>query len=179
MATSIPSKPRRRFTWIVVLVGLLEIAALVAFFAVKGVATTVCSVAAATAPAQDTASGSAAPPVAGAAGGASGGAAGGAVAPPPVAADQSGGAVQSPIPSAPASEAPAASAAPDTSAQAGAGGNPADVKVSGDTNQIVDPNCVAKTAAGLLSENTPAPGPTCGPMKQPEALKAAEKQIQN
>jgi len=175
MATSTVSKPRRRLTWIVVLVGLLEIAALVAFFAVKGVATTVCSVAAATAPAQETSSGSAAPPVAGAAGGA----AGGAMAPPPAAADQSGGAAQSPIPSAPASEAAAAASAPDTSAQAGAGGNPADVKVSGDTNQIVDPNCVGKTAAGLLSENTPAPGPTCGPMKQPEALKAAEKQIQN
>jgi hypothetical protein len=175
MATSIQSKPRRRGTWIVVFVGLLEIAALVAFFAVKGVATTVCSVAAATAPAQGAASGSAAPPVAGAAGGA----AGGAVAPPPVAADQGAGAAQSPIPSASASEAVAASSAPDSSAQAGAGGNPADVKVSGDTNQIVDPNCVAKTAAGLLSENTPVPGPTCGPMKQPEALKAAEKQIQN
>jgi hypothetical protein len=178
MATSIPSKPRRRGTWIVVLVGLLEIAALVAFFAVKGVATTVCSVAAATAPAQD-ASGSAVPPVAGAAGSASGGAAGGAVAPPPVAADQGGGAAQSPIPTAPASEAAIATSAPDSSAEAGAGGNPADVKVQGDTNQIVDPNCVGKTAAGLLSENTPAPGPTCGPMKQPEALKAAEKQIQN
>ena len=175
MATSTPPKPRRRFTWIVVLVGLLEIAALVAFFAVKGVATTVCSVAAATAPAQETSSGSAAPPVAGAAGGA----AGGAMAPPPAAADQSGGAAQSPIPSAPASEAAAAVSGPNSSAQAGAGGNPADVKVSGDTNQIVDPNCVGKTAAGLLSENTPPPGPTCGPMKQPEALKAAEKQIQN
>ena len=72
------------------------------------------------------------------------GAAGGAVAPPPVAADEGGGAAQSPIPSAPASEAAAAAAAPDTSAQAGAGGNPADVKVQGDTNQIVDPNCVAR-----------------------------------
>jgi hypothetical protein len=178
MATLTPPKPRRRFTWIVVLVGLIEIAALVAFFAVKGVATSVCSVAAATAPAQDAAAGSAAPPVAGAAGSAPGGAAGGAVAPPPAAADLDSGAAQSPIPSAPASEAAAAAAAPDSSAQTGAGGNPADVKVSGDTNQIVDPNCVAKTTAGLLSENTPAPGPTCGPMKQPEALKAAEKQIE-
>jgi hypothetical protein len=169
MATTIPPKPRRRGTWIVVLVGLLEIAALVAFFAVKGVATTVCSVAAAAAP-QD----------ASASGGASGGAVGGAMAPPPATADQGGGAAGSPMPSAAASQAAAAAAAaPDSSAQAGAGGNPADVKVSGDTNQIVDPNCVAKTAAGLLSENTPAPGPTCGPMKQPEALKAAEKQIQN
>ncbi len=83
------------------------------------------------------------------------------------------------MPSAAASQGAAAAAAPDSSAQTGVGGNPADVKVSGDTNQIVDPNCVGKTAAGLLSENTPAPGPTCGPMKQPEALKAAEKQIQN
>jgi hypothetical protein len=167
MATAIPPKPRRRFTWIVVLVGLLEIAALVAFFAVKGIATTVCSIAASTAPAQPASSGAA------------GGAAGTALVPPPAAADLGGGAAQSPIPSAAASEAATATAAPDESAQAGAGGNPADVKVQGDTNQIVDPNCVAKTAAGLLSENTPVPGPTCGPMKQPEALKAAEKQIQN
>jgi hypothetical protein len=163
MATTIPPKPRRRLTWIVVLVGLFEIAALVAFFAVKGVATTACRVAAATAPTQDAASGAA------------GGAAGSAIEPPSVAADQGGGAAQSPIPSATA----AATAAPDESAQPGTGGNSADVKVRGDTNQIVDPNCVAKTAAGLLSENTPVPGPTCGPMKQPEALKAAEKQIQN
>jgi hypothetical protein len=52
-----------------------------------------------------------------------------------------------------------------------------DVRVQGDTNQIVDPKCVANAAVAALQASAPPAGPTCGPMKQPEALKAAEKQV--
>jgi hypothetical protein len=147
----------------VAILGLLEIAAIVAFFELKGLATTVCaSVATAVATPQ---------PAAGNAGAQAGAA--------PLAGAPQSDEAQSPLPSAPASQ-PSASAVPadSSSAPGGAAGAAGDAHVAGDTNQIVDPNCVGKTAAGLLSENTPPPGPTCGPMKQSEALKQAERQIQ-
>ena len=59
---------------------------------------------------------------------------------------------------------------------AAAGGS---VDASGDTNQVPDPNCVAKTAAGLLSESAPPAQPSCAPMSPPPELKKAEQQLSN
>jgi len=68
---------------------------------------------------------------------------------------------------------PAASAVTATDATQASG----DVRVQGDANQIVDPKCVANAAVAALQASPPVAQPSCGPMKQPEALKAAEKQV--
>jgi hypothetical protein len=132
-----------------VLFGLLEIAVIVAFLEVKGFASTICS---ATVAVQGL--GSAPAPIAGGGGGGDG-----AAQPPPAAPS----ALPQPVDTA------ASVAAPATQ-----GG---DASVQGDTNQIVDPKCVGKSAATLLSSDSPPPGPTCGPMKQPPELQKAEQQI--
>jgi hypothetical protein len=76
---------------------------------------------------------------------------------------------------------PTSNAAPPSPEVSAAGADAAqasgDVHAQGDTNQIVDPKCVANAAVAALQAGTPAPGPSCGPMQQPEALKAAEKQL--
>jgi hypothetical protein len=161
-ATTRP-RPKHRGTWLVIIVGLIEIAAIAAFFEVKGVAGAVCS----------------APAVArltGAGGGTLPG--GGAQLPMGAGADAmpsaDAGGVAQPVTA--GSAVPLAAGSAAAAEDESAAGN---ASVKGDTNQIVDPNCVAKTAASLLNSDTPAPsgGATCGPMKQPEALKAAERQI--
>jgi hypothetical protein len=155
MDTSSPARPKHRLTWFVVLFGLLEIAAIVAFVEVKSFASTVCS---ATVAVQGL--GTAPAPIAGGGGGGgmqSGGDA--AAQPPPVASS----AVPQPVDSAASVPAPATQGS--------------DASVQGDTNQIVDPKCVGKSAAALLSSDSPPPGPTCGPMTQPPELQKAEQQI--
>ncbi len=75
---------------------------------------------------------------------------------------------------------PAASSA--SSAGAGAntdGGESGSAQAQGDVNQVPDPNCVAKTTAGLLnSEPAASTPPSCAPMSPPPALKQAEQQVQ-
>lgn len=155
-STSAPARQKHRLTWIVVLLGLIEIAAIVAFIEVRGFASAVCSATVAV-------QGLGAEPVplagSGAAGGGMQGGEENAAQPPPLTQT----AVPQPVDSA------AAVATPP--AQSG------DASVQGDTNQIVDPKCVGTTAAGVLSSDPPPPGPTCGPMRQPAALKKAEQQI--
>jgi len=72
----------------------------------------------------------------------------------------------------------AAGTANNGSAAAGsaAGGS---AQANGDLNQVPDPNCVAKTAAGLLNSDQATPQPSCGAFKAPAALKAAAAQVQN
>jgi hypothetical protein len=183
-----PARSKHRGTWFVAILGAIEIAILVAFLANRTFASAACGLVGSAPQAESSAV--AAPPVAsqadtsraagaGAAGtmGTAGGTAaagGGAMAAGSGGAEaqsaSSGGTI---TPSAVASAPPESStAAASSEAQGG------DAGASGDTNQIVDPNCVAKTAASLLSSGTAPPaGPTCGPMKQPQALKDAEKQI--
>jgi len=162
MDTTAQPRPKHRGAWFVIIVGLLELAAIVAFFEVKGVASAVCN---APAVAQLTGHGGA-PGI-----GAGQMPLGGAAAAMPSA--DAGGAAQ---PVVVGSAVPLPAGSDVTGADTAAAG---DASVKGDINEIVDPNCVAKTAAGLLNSDTPAPGPqpSCGPMKQPEALKAAEQQI--
>lgn len=68
--------------------------------------------------------------------------------------------------------------------QAGAGANSdsggsGSAQAQGDVNQVPDPNCVAKTTAGLLnSEPAASTPPSCAPMSPPPALKQAEQQVQ-
>lgn len=155
MVTSTPPRRKHRLTWFVVLLGLLEIAAIVAFIELKGFASTVCS---ATVAVQH--NGNGALPFAG--GEMQGGSGGG-----------DATSAQSPLaaPSVLPQPAESGEAAHAPAAQAG------DATVQGDTNQIVDPKCVANAATAALSSG-PAPStPTCGPMTQPAALKQAEQQI--
>jgi hypothetical protein len=203
MVTQGQKKSKHLGTWFVVILGLLEIAAIVAFLEVKGVARTACSLSGIVpAAATSEATGIAAPVAGGdaAAVGASGGGAatnsgaattggsttgtgsGGAVSAGAVALPAGGAAQDTEASDAASSAAPvSATSAPQTNATAAAaasGGTSGDASASGDTNQIVDPNCVARTAASLLSSSpAPAAGPTCGPMQQPAALKRAEAQI--
>ena len=152
MDTSTQARPKHRLTWFVVLLGLLEIAAIVAFVEIKGFASTVCS---ATVALQG--AGLAPAPIAG--GGGVQGGDGAAQPPPPLA--------PSVLPQTTDSAAPV----PAPSTQGG------DASVQGDTNQIVDPKCVGNSAAAVLSSDSPPPGPTCGPMKQPAELQKAEQQV--
>jgi hypothetical protein len=145
--TSTPKRPKHRATWFVVLLGLLEIAAIVTFIEVKGFSNAVCS---ATGAGQGLASTQV--PLGGGGGGA--GVQGGgppAAQPPPVSS-----AVPQPVGSAAAAPA----------------GQTGDASVQGDPSQVVDPKCVGNAAAAAL-----APGPTCPPMKQPAELQKAEQQL--
>ena len=55
-----------------------------------------------------------------------------------------------------------------------------DVKTAGDTNQVPDPNCVAKAAADVLTSSpAPAASASCAQISPPPALKSAEQQIQS
>ena len=152
MDTSTPKRPKHRATWFVVLLGLLEIAAIVAFVEVKGFSNAVCS---ATGAGQGLASTQV--PLGG------GGAGGGTQAGPP--------AVQPLPPVTSAIPQPVSSPAAAPAAQTG------DASVQGDPNQVVDPKCVGNAAAAALAPGTAAPGPTCGPMKQPAELQKAEQQL--
>ena len=60
-----------------------------------------------------------------------------------------------------------------------AGASGAGASVSGDLNQVPDPNCVAKTAAGLLNSDDATTPPSCAPMSPPPALRQAARQVQN
>jgi hypothetical protein len=51
--------------------------------------------------------------------------------------------------------------------------------VSGDLNEVPDPNCVAKTTAGLLNSGDATTPPSCAPMSPPPALRQAAGQVQN
>ena len=153
MDTSTPKRPKHRATWFVVLLGLLEIAAIVAFVEVKGFSSAVCS---ATGAGQGLASTQA--PLGG--GGGGGGVQGGG---PP--------AVQPLPPVSSAVPQPVGSPVAAPAAQTG------DASVQGDPNQVVDPKCVGNAAAAALAPGTAAPGPTCPPMKQPAALQQAEHQL--
>ena len=89
--------------------------------------------------------------------------------------DEAGG--SSPPPT-PASQ-PSAAIQPPASTGASAAGA-GDVKTAGDTNQVPDPNCVAKAAAAVLTSSpAPAASASCAPMSPPPALKSAEQQIQS
>jgi hypothetical protein len=74
----------------------------------------------------------------------------------------------------PAAPAPANSA----SGSAASGGSVSNQAVSGDTNQVPDPNCVGKTAASLLNSGPSTTPPSCAPMSPPPQLRQAEKQVQ-
>ncbi len=155
------SPPRRRhdLAWLFFLIALVEAAAIVAFVADRALATTACATVGVASPAsaQPAAAADAMP-----------------LAAPPPGEVPTGATSVSPQAGA-ASAAPAAAVAPST-AQAAAPAT-GDAPVQGDTNQIVDPTCVAKATVALLQASPPAATPSCGPMKQPEALKAAEKQV--
>lgn len=73
--------------------------------------------------------------------------------------------------SAPAAAAPASSAA--------SGGSGTNQPVSGDLNQVPDPNCVAKTTASLLNSGESTAPPSCAPMSPPPQLQQAAKQVQS
>ncbi len=75
----------------------------------------------------------------------------------------------------PASPAPSGPA-PDASASTSGGGT--NTSVSGDLNQVPDPNCVAKTTASLLSTDRASARPSCAPMSPPPQLRQAAKQLQ-
>ncbi|MEO6835797.1 MAG: hypothetical protein ABI231_07825 [Candidatus Tumulicola sp.] len=146
------SPPRRKHlgTWIVVIVALLEVSGLAAFVAFKDRA---CVVVAAS----------------GAAAGSSG--ANGPETPAPSAA--------TPEPAVPPATATPAAPAPAGTASAAGPAAAGDLKTQGDTNQVPDPNCVAKTTAGLLqSDPAPSAAASCAPMSPPPALKQAEQQVQ-
>lgn len=49
---------------------------------------------------------------------------------------------------------------------------------SGDLNEVPDPNCVGKAAAGVLNSDEATTAPSCAPMSPPPELKQAEKQVQ-
>ena len=157
-STPPPARAKHRLTWFVVLLGLLEIAAIVAFIEVKGFASTVCS---ATVAVQGLGTAAPAPVVGG---------------------SLPGGGDATAEPSLPAQPSPVPqSAQPQPVDSGAAGAAPAsqnrDTSVHGDTKQVVDPKCVGNAAADALSSDSPAPGPTCGPMKQPAELQKAEQQI--
>lgn len=148
-----PPRRKHTFTWILALFALLELGALAVVITFRSNA---CS-ALGFAPA-----GGAALRLGGGGGGNdTGGGSGPAVTPTPV---------------------PQASAAvaPPAVSTSGSAANPGDVKTEGDTNQVPDPNCVAKAAADVLN-SSPAPAATvsCAPMSPPPALKNAEQQIQS
>jgi hypothetical protein len=164
--TSPPPRRRRHLgTWIVVILALLEIGGLAAFIAFRDRACTIIA-------AVDHLPAAAMP--AAAAGGAAvaipGGGGGGGL--------DAGTATQTAAPvAAPSATPPAAAAGAGTAANAAA--NPGDIKTQGDTNQVPDPNCVGKTAAGLLNSNAAQTAPpSCAPMSPPPALKQAEQQVQ-
>ena len=79
-------------------------------------------------------------------------------------------------PLAPASPAPSGAASDPGASPPGANGN---ARVSGDLNQVPDPNCVAKTTASLLSSDRASAGPSCAPMSPPPQLRKAAKQLQD
>jgi hypothetical protein len=179
-----PARSKHRGTWFVAILGAIEIAILVAFLANRTFASAACGLVGSAPQAESSAV--AAPPVAsqadtsraagaGAAGTMGTAAAGGGA----MAAGSGGAEAQSASSGGTITPSAVASAPPESStAAASSEAQGGDAGASGDTNQIVDPNCVAKTAASLLSSGTAPPaGPTCGPMKQPQALKDAEKQI--
>ena len=76
-------------------------------------------------------------------------------------------------------------AAPGTQAGGDANAAPANAapvkgaNVSGDLNEVPDPNCVAKSAAGLLNSGDATPPPSCPPMSPPPALRQAAGQVQS
>jgi hypothetical protein len=159
MQTSPPVRRRRGLAWLFFFIALVEAAAIVAFVADRALATTACATVGVVAPASAPAAAAAdAMPLA---------------APPrdavPTAATSASAQAGA------ASAAPAAAVAPSTAPDAAPATG--DAPVQGDTNQIVDPTCVAKATVALLQASPPAATPSCGPMKQPEALKAAEKQV--
>jgi len=89
-----------------------------------------------------------------------------------------GGGSDSPPITAPQASAPVA--LPPTATPSNAAANPGDVKTAGDTDQVPDPNCVAKAAADVLNTNpAPSASASCAPMSPPPALKNAEQQIQS
>jgi len=61
---------------------------------------------------------------------------------------------------------------------AGAGGSGSGA-ASGDLKQLPDPNCVGKTAAGLLNSDQATAPPSCAPMSPSPELQRAAKQVQN
>lgn len=69
-----------------------------------------------------------------------------------------GAALPSSLP--PVTAAPGSGSASDTSGAQNA-------NVSGDLNQVPDPNCVGKTAAGLLNSQASTTPPSCPPMSAP------------
>jgi hypothetical protein len=77
-----------------------------------------------------------------------------------------------PVPAAAASAA-TASPVPGSDGSAQAAG------ASGDLNQVPDPNCVAKTTAGLLNSDSSTAPPSCPPMSPPPALQKAAGEVQN
>ena len=85
---------------------------------------------------------------------------------------------------APCAPAPAASpqglapSGPAPDASASTSGGATNASVSGDLNQVPDPNCVAKTTASLLSTDRASARPSCAPMNQPPQLRQAAKQLQ-
>jgi len=164
-----PARSKHRLTWFVVFLGLLEIAAIVAFIEVKGFASTVCS---ATVAAQQQLGTAPSPLAAGSGGAAGGGAMQGASGGLPDDGGDANAVAPAPV---------AATAVPQAIAFAPAGNTSAaksgDAHVQGDTSQIVDPKCVGNAADAALSSSPSAAAPTCGPMQQPAALKQAETQI--
>lgn len=72
-----------------------------------------------------------------------------------------------------------AAGATDNGGAAGASAAGGSAQANGDLNQVPDPNCVGKTAAGLLNSDQAKPQATCGAFKAPPELKAAAAQVQN
>lgn len=77
-----------------------------------------------------------------------------------------------PVQPPPASSVPAQSEPPADGAVQG-------TSASGDLNQVPDPNCVAKAAAGVLNTDQSSAPPSCAPMSPPPELQQAAKQVQN
>jgi len=90
------------------------------------------------------------------------------------------GVPQGSAPQTPPAQVPQSAISPAASPAAAAGSaNAGDVRTQGDTNQVPDPNCVGKAAAGVLnSDSAQSAPPSCAPMSPPPALKAAEQQVQ-
>lgn len=162
--TSPPTRRRHGLTWLLLLIALVEAAVIIAFATDRALATAACGAVGAIAPA--------ALPAVGAAAGAPVDAPQGTLPSVDNATAPADAGTAAPVSAAPDTAAPTA-AAPALSNAAPASAAP----LQGDTNQIVDPKCVAKATVALLQASPPAATPSCGPMNQPEALKAAEKQV--
>jgi hypothetical protein len=163
--TSPPARGRHGLTWLFLFIALIEAAAIIAFVADRALATAACGAVGAVAPGTL--------PAIGAAGGVPIDAPQGTL--PPTVDNASAPADAG---SAGPTNAAPVTAAPTTAAPAQSNAAPASVApLQGDTNQIVDPKCVARATVALLQASPPAVTPSCGPMNQPEALKAAEKQV--